>query len=105
MSPPLSRTPALQLGLAHRGRRVARLQASGCSSAGGVSILDRAGVYRDRGGSIHLPLDAVIAVARAFAAAEQQTLVRYLDDDEELRPNCRGERWYHQYLRKRSVGC
>jgi len=57
-------------------------------------ILDRAGLdtppadlhplaYRDRQGYIHLPLDAVVAVARAFAAAEPQTVVGYLDDEEE----------------------
>ena len=55
-------------------------------------ILDGAGVdappaelhplaWLERRGSIHLPLDAVVAVARAFAAAEPQA-VRYVDDAE-----------------------
>lgn len=81
-------------------------------------ILDRAGVqtppadlhplaYRDRHGNVHLPLDAVVAVARAFAAAEPQTVIGYLDDEEEelrLKGNLPGERWYHQYLRELSPG-
>lgn len=81
-------------------------------------ILDRAGVqtapadlhplaYRDRHGNVHLPLDAVVAVARAFAAAEPQTVMGYLDDSEEelrLKGNLPGERWYHQYLRELSPG-
>lgn len=81
-------------------------------------ILDRAGVYtapadlhplayRDRHGHVHLPLDAVVSVARAFAAAEPQTVVGYLDDEEEelrLKGNLPGERWYHQYLRELSPG-
>jgi hypothetical protein len=39
--------------------------------------------YRDRHGDGHLPLDATVALARAFAAAEPQTVVSYLDDSEE----------------------
>lgn len=75
-------------------------------------ILDRAGVqtppadlhpfaYRDRHANIHLPLDAVVALARAFAAAEPQTVIGYLTDREEelrLKGNLPGERWYHEYL-------
>lgn len=56
---------------------------------------------------MHLPLDAVVAVARAFAAAEPQTVIGYLDDSEEelrLKGNLPGERWYHQYLRELSPG-
>lgn len=81
-------------------------------------ILDRGGLktepaeihplaYRDRHGDIHLPLDAVVAVARAFAAAEPETVVRYVDDEEEelrIRGNQPGERWFHQYLRELSPG-
>ena len=80
--------------------------------------LDRAGVqtppadlhpfaYRDRHGNIHLSLDAVVAVARAFAAAEPQTVISYLDDREEelrLKGNLPGERWHHEYLRELSPG-
>jgi len=81
-------------------------------------ILDRAGVptpptelhplaYRDRHGEVHLPLDAMAAVAKAFAAAEPETVVRYIDDEEEelrLKGDQPGERWYHQYLRELSPG-
>jgi hypothetical protein len=81
-------------------------------------ILDRAGVdtppvdlhplgYRDRHGQINLPLDAIVAVAKAFAAAEPQTVVGYLDDREEelrLKGYQPGERSYHDYLRELSPG-
>jgi hypothetical protein len=81
-------------------------------------ILDRAGVhtepaklhplaYCDRYGDVHLPLEAAVAVAKSFAAAEPQTVVGYLDDqEEELRQkgNMAGERWYHGYLRELSPG-
>jgi hypothetical protein len=81
-------------------------------------ILDRAGIqtapadlhplaYRDRHGRIHLPLDAVVGVAKAFAAAEPQTVIGYIDDEEQelrLKGNQPGERWYHQYLRELSPG-
>jgi hypothetical protein len=81
-------------------------------------ILDRAGLetpptdlhflgYRDRHGEVHLPLDTMVMVAKAFAAAEPQTVVEYVDDrEEELRIKGRtpGERWYHDYLRQLSPG-
>jgi hypothetical protein len=77
-------------------------------------ILDRAGIteppthlhhiaYRDRDGDVHLPLDAALVVAKAFAAAEPQTVVEYIDDrEEELRIKGRepGDGWHHQYLRE-----
>ena len=81
-------------------------------------ILDRAGVemapadlhplaFTDRYGTAHLPLEALAAVAKSFAAAEPQTVVGYLDDEEEelrLRGNQAGDRWYHQYRRELSPG-
>jgi hypothetical protein len=81
-------------------------------------ILDRAGVdtapadlhavaFVDRHGTAHLPLDALAAVAKAFAAAEPQTVVGYLEDEEQenrVRGNQPGERWYHQYQRDLSPG-
>jgi hypothetical protein len=81
-------------------------------------ILDRAGVsgapedlhrlaYRDRHGDVYLPLDAAVGLARVFAAAEPQTVVAYLDDQEEemrVRGNQPGERWWHDYLREQSPG-
>lgn len=56
---------------------------------------------------MHLPLDAMVTLARAFAAAEPQTVVEYLDNrEDELRVKGRqpGERWYHDYLRELSPG-
>jgi hypothetical protein len=81
-------------------------------------ILDRAGIevapadlhplgYCDRSGTAHLPLEALVGVARAFAAAEPLTVIGYLDDEEEelrLRGNQPGDRWYHQYRRELSPG-
>jgi hypothetical protein len=81
-------------------------------------IIDRAGLtaaptelhalaYRDRNGYVHLPLEAAVALARAFAAAEPRTVVGYLDDQEEemrLRGNTPGERWWHSYLREKAPG-
>lgn len=81
-------------------------------------ILDRAGVetapaalhplgFVDRRGTARLPLEALAAVAKAFAAAEPNTVIGYLDDhDEELRlkGNQPGERWYHEYRRELSPG-
>jgi hypothetical protein len=81
-------------------------------------ILDRAGIatdpadlhamaYRDRYGMIHMPLEAAIGVAKAFAAAEPQTVTMYLDDQEQeyrvrgLQP---GDRFWHDYLRELSPG-
>jgi hypothetical protein len=81
-------------------------------------IMDRAGLegepaslhalaFRDRAGWVHLPLEATVSLAQAFAAAEPQTVVRYLDDSEEemrLRGNEPGDRWWHGYLRERLPG-
>jgi hypothetical protein len=81
-------------------------------------ILDRAGIgtppaelhpfgFIDRHGRAHMPLDALAAVAKVFAAAEPQTVIAYLDDEEEelrLQGNQPGDRWYHQYLRGLSPG-
>jgi len=81
-------------------------------------ILDRAGIetapadlhplgFIDRHGRAHMPLDALASVAKAFAAAEPQAVVGYLDDEEEenrLRGNQPGDRWYHQYQRGLSPG-
>jgi hypothetical protein len=63
--------------------------------------------YRDRHGDVHLPLEAAVRVARAFAAAEPRTVTGLLDDAEEeirLRGNRPGERWWHDYLRENSPG-
>jgi hypothetical protein len=81
-------------------------------------IIDRAGLtsppadlhrlaYRDRHGNVHLPLEATVKRARAFAAAEPDTVTAYLDDTAEelrLRGNAPGERWWHSYLREKAPG-
>jgi hypothetical protein len=81
-------------------------------------ILDRSGLstppselhplaYTDRHGYVHLPLDATVKLAQAFAAVEPQTVIGYLDDQEEemrLRGYQPGDRWWHEYLRERSPG-
>jgi hypothetical protein len=63
--------------------------------------------FRDRHGQVHLPLEATVSLARAFAAAEPQTVIEYLDDREEeyrLRGNQPGDRWWHEYLREKLPG-
>lgn len=81
-------------------------------------ILDRSGLdgspsdlhplgFCDRHGEVHLPLDAVVGLAQAFAAAEPRTVVECIDDQEEelrLKGNQPGDRWYHQYLREQMPG-
>jgi hypothetical protein len=79
-------------------------------------IIDRAGLktepaqrhrlaFRDRDGYVHLPLDAVVTLARAFAAAEPEIVVDYLDDTEEeyrIRGMQPGERFYRGHRRELS---
>jgi len=63
--------------------------------------------FTDRHGTAHLPLEALAAIAKAFAAAEPQTVIGYLEDEEEelrLRGNQPGDRWYHRYRRELSPG-
>lgn len=63
--------------------------------------------YVDRIGDVNLPLDAMVSIAKAFAAAEPQTVVQFLDDREEelrVKGNRPGDRWYHDYLRELSPG-
>jgi hypothetical protein len=79
-------------------------------------IIDRTGLdiapvdlhhlaYRDRMGNVHAPLDAAVMLAQAFAAAEPQVVVQYLDDEEEenrIRGNRPGDRWWHDYQREQA---
>jgi hypothetical protein len=81
-------------------------------------IADRAGLetsltnlhpvaFRDRHGNLHLPLEAAVAIARAFAAAEPQTVVMYIDDREsELKISGfhPGYRYRHDLLREYAPG-
>jgi hypothetical protein len=101
-------------------------ESGGWAEAGGTCmdedelqrILDRAGVetapldlhpvaYRDRYGHVHLPLQATVALAKAFAAAEPQTVTSYIDDQEDeyrLRGNQPGERFWHDHVREKAPG-
>jgi hypothetical protein len=81
-------------------------------------ICDRAGIssqprdlhplsFRDRHGRVHLPLDGMVRLAQAFAAAEPRAVSEYIDDQEDeyrLRGNAPGDRWWHRYLREQAPG-
>lgn len=81
-------------------------------------IADRAGLneeavdlhalaFCDRDGNVHLPIEAAEAVARAFAAAEPETVLMSIEDDVEqlkTRGYAPGERFSHDYLREKSPG-
>ncbi len=63
--------------------------------------------FRDRHGQVHLPIEAAEGLARAFAAAEPQTVLMYIQDREEeykTRGYQPGERIYHQFLREDAPG-
>lgn len=81
-------------------------------------IIDHAGVaiaptdlhhvaYRDQDGNVHVPIEATVELARALAAAEPQTVVGYLDDQEEelrIRGFQPDDRFWHDYLRSKLPG-
>lgn len=81
-------------------------------------LLDRAGIdgdplrldhaaYTDRFGRIHLPWQAVEMIARAYAAAEPDMVMMYLEDREaEMRARGYdpGDRIYHRFLREYQPG-
>ena len=81
-------------------------------------IIDRAGVsetptelhplgFVDRHGEVHLPLDGAERIARAFAAAEPENVLMYIDDHEEelrRRGNVPGDRYLHDLLREYQPG-
>lgn len=63
--------------------------------------------FRDRRGEVHLPLEAGVILARAFAAAELETVLMYIQDQEEemrLRGNVPGQRYVHDVLRQYMPG-
>jgi hypothetical protein len=63
--------------------------------------------FCDRRGDLHLPLEAGEALARAFAAAEPETVLMAIRDDEEelrLSGNVPGQRYTHDILRERLPG-
>lgn len=81
-------------------------------------IVDRAGLteqpaelhplgFVDRFGDVHLPLDGAERLARAFAAAEPDNVLMYIDDREEelrRRGNVPGDRYLHDVLRQYQPG-
>jgi hypothetical protein len=81
-------------------------------------IADRAGLneapvklhhlgFVDRFGEVNLPLEGAEALARAFAAAEPENVLMYLDDQEEelrLSGNEPGYRYRHNLLRQYQPG-
>jgi len=63
--------------------------------------------FIDRFGELHLPYDGVEKLARAFAAAEPETVLLFIQDQEaeyKARGNQPGERFWHDILRERSGG-
>jgi hypothetical protein len=81
-------------------------------------IVDRAGLsehpaelhplgFVDRHGEVHLPLDGAERLARAFAAAEPENVLMYIDDHEEelkRRGSVPGDRYLHDVLRQYQPG-
>ena len=81
-------------------------------------IADRAGLsehpaelhplgFVDRHGEVQLPLDGAERLARAFAAAEPENVLMYIDDHEEelkRRGNVAGDRYLHDVLRQYQPG-
>ena len=73
---------------------------------GRLQDLHRLG-FTDRHRQLHLPLEGAVAIARAFAAAEPQTVLLYIEDhEEELRARgyAPGERYTHDLLRQYQPG-
>lgn len=61
--------------------------------------------FVDRSGEIHMPFEAAYRFAKAFAAQEPDTVLRYVSLQEgELKATgwTPGERWSHDYLRKQA---
>lgn len=64
-----------------------------------------AAAFVDRQGELHLPFEAAYRFARALAASEPDTVLRYISvQEDELRATgwMPGERWHHDYLRKQT---
>lgn len=63
--------------------------------------------YVDRDGYMHLPIEPAEQLARAYASAEPETVLMYIEDEEN---ECRargfepGERFYHDWLREHTPG-
>jgi hypothetical protein len=73
---------------------------------GDPAALDTLG-FRDRFGNVHLPPQGAEILARAFPAAEPETVLTYIEGEEEemrARGYLPGERIYHQFLREYKPG-
>ena len=63
--------------------------------------------FIDRFGALHLPYEGAEKLARAFAAAEPETVLLYIQDQEaeyKARGYEPGERFWHDYLREKTAG-
>jgi hypothetical protein len=63
--------------------------------------------FVDRFGTLCLPFEGVEKLARAFAAAEPETVLLYIEDQEAVykaRGYEPGERFWHDYLREKAGG-
>ena len=62
--------------------------------------------YVDRHGGMHLPAEVAEKLAHAYAAAEPEAVLMYIEDEEnELKAKGykSGERFYHDYLREKTL--
>jgi hypothetical protein len=63
--------------------------------------------YVDRDGYMHLPIEVAEKLAHAYASAESEMVLMYIEDEEN---ECRargyepGERFYHDWLREKTPG-
>jgi hypothetical protein len=63
--------------------------------------------YVDRSGMMRLPADLAERLARAYASAQPESVLLFIEDEEtQLRTegNMPGERWAHDYLREKMPG-
>ncbi|MHB1344026.1 MAG: hypothetical protein ACYCX3_06670 [Thermoleophilia bacterium] len=63
--------------------------------------------YVDRHGDLHLPLAVAEQLARAYASAESESVLMYIEDEEKeykYRGNEPGGRFWHDELRRRTPG-
>ncbi|MCZ7662707.1 MAG: hypothetical protein M5U22_07120 [Thermoleophilia bacterium] len=63
--------------------------------------------YVDRHGDLHLPLEVAEQLAHAYASAESESVLMYIEDQEKeykYRGNEPGERFWHDELRRRMPG-
>jgi hypothetical protein len=111
---------AIEISLDSAGEPTIWLGAVGLSApeAALERLMDRAGLsgepvdlhalgFKDRFGDVHLPTATAETIARAFAAAEPETVLLHLEAEEsELKAKGYepGDRFYHQYLGEQRPG-